>query len=379
MTREFGWTRAQFSSGFTIQMLLLLLLSPFVGRAVDRIGPRRMALFGIVPYMLALSALSLAGGSIMEWRLLCIVQGIGLALISPVVWITAVVGRFNASRGMALAITLAGIAVAGAIWPLISVFYIEALGWRAAFPALALSWGIVVLPLTYFFFFGPRDVAGASTAPVPSETARAATAKEDRASIKQALRSRTFFCLAFSGGIFATASLGFTVHLVPILHSSGFDLTTAASIAGAAGIAALVGRLGTGFLLDRLPAKQVGLVAFLLPIVVVGLLLWADGSFTVTLIAVVLFGLTAGAESDVLTYLASRLLPRRIFASVYAIITAVFAVFASMGPLLASRVADVSGTYDVFLMLMVPLVTVGAGLIWLIPPLAPPQRGQSHG
>ena len=372
MTKEFGWTRADFSSGFTIQMLLIVLVAPLIGRVIDRVGPRRMALIGIIPFTLAFAALGLANGSVTQWALLCFLQGLAATCISPVIWLTAVVGRFHASRGMALAIAQAGIGVSTAIWPSAAAYFIETLGWRPAFGALVLCWAIPVLPLTFFLFFGPRDrKAAASVAHVPPPPA-------ERPKVARLLLSKTFVCLILAGALFSMVSLGTTLHMVPLLQSNGFDLTTAAWIASIAGIATLLGRLGTGVLLDRYPAKIVAIITFLVPILPV-LLLWQfKGSFEVSVVAVVIFGFTAGAESDVVAYIASRLLPATIFASGYAIIIAVFAVFASMGPLLASHLYDLKGSYDLFLLLVVPVVIVGAALMAMLPRIAPLHHAAHH-
>src|SRR5688572_21889 len=70
LTGEFGWSRAEFASAFTIHSLLSLVTAPLVGRLADRIGARRIALAGIVPFMIGLSLFALATGSIWQWYLL---------------------------------------------------------------------------------------------------------------------------------------------------------------------------------------------------------------------------------------------------------------------------------------------------------------------
>lgn len=361
MTRAFGWSRAEFASGFTIQMLVALAFAPVIGRIISAIGARKTALLGIISFVIGFSALGLANGNIWQWRFLCILQAVGVTFISPAVWLTAVIGRFNTSRGLAIATALAGIGIATAIWPILSAFYISQFGWRMTFTALAVSWAVILWPMSYFFFFGAE-----STCPAPDSALP--TADKDVVSVRHILLTRTFFCLFLAGILFSVIALGVNLHMVPIMQANGFDLPTAAKIAGFAGILTLVGRIAVGFVLDRVSARVVGIVIFLLPAAACLLLLNGNASFSMCLAAAILFGLPSGGEIDLITYIISRRAPAHMFAPVYALLMAVFAATASMGPLLAGVMFDTSGSYTSFLALGIPAVTVGAVLIWLLPP-----------
>jgi len=196
-------------------------------------------------------------GSIWQWRILCLLQGLCTALIVPTVWIAAVIGRFQASRGLALAFALAGVGLATAVWPFLAATFVRQLGWRAAYLALALSWGVLILPLVLRFFYGPYDGRNADS-PRPQRDLR----------YGQIVRSRAFVCLTLAGGIFASVSFGLTLHMVPILRGNGLGLSAAAGIAGVGGLFSILGRVGTGFLLDNLATRTLGTVVFLLPVAV---------------------------------------------------------------------------------------------------------------
>lgn len=359
MTEEFGWTRAEFTSGFTIQMLVYLIASPFVGRLIDRYGPRRTALLGIVPYILIFSCLGFANGDIWQWRFFCALQGLGVSCVSTAIWVSAIVGRFHAARGGALAIGLAGVGVSTALAPLGAAFFIEAIGWRLSFPALIGVWALVIIPLTWAFFRDPSKHGA---------IARSAGSQPNlHKPLLAVLRSRAFLCLAVAGGLYSSVSVGLTVHMVPLLQFKGFGLAEAAGLASAGGVATLAGRLCTGFLLDKFDAKQVGLCAFLLPILSVALLLNAGTAGLMHLFAVMLFGFAAGAETDVVTYMISKILPNSVFGSVYSIIMAIFAVCASMGPLMSSYIFDITAGYNYYLYTVIPIILVGSLFLYFVP------------
>ncbi|HEX7819708.1 MAG TPA: MFS transporter [Sphingobium sp.] len=367
MTRAFGWSRAEFASGFTIQMLVGLALAPVVGRIISRMGARRTALFGIIPFVIGFSSLGFANGDIWQWRFLCVLQAVGVTFISPAVWLTAIVGRFNASRGLAIATALAGIGIATAIWPILAALYVSEFGWRLTFAALAISWGLVLWPLCYFCFFGPESISSVPESGPPILQTNAADS--DAASIRNILLTRTFLYLFLAGMLFSVIALGVNLHMVPIMQGNGFSLPTAAKIAGLAGILTLAGRIAVGFILDHVPARWVGIVIFLLPVASSLLLLNGNGSLSMSLAAAILFGLASGGEIDLITYIISKRLPAHSFAPVYASLLAVFAATASVGPLLAGAMFDARGSYDSFLILIIPIATLGAILIWLLPPV----------
>ena len=361
MTQAFGWSRAEFSTAFLLQMMVGLVTQPLVGRLVDRVGPRVVALRGIIPASLGIGLLGLVGQPIWQWWALCVVQVLITSFILPAVWITPVVGRFTASRGLALAVVLAGIGIASALWPVLAAFYIPRLGWRWSFLAMGLTWGVIIFPLALRFMKGPRDVGG------PDQMAKAAQAHKTGPQFREALKSRTFVCLTLAGGMFAVISLGMSVHLVPLLKASGMSTTLAASVTGLAGLFSITGRVGTGFLLDRLPTKPLGICVFLLP-VLMSLLLWnAHGSVPISIVAAMLLGLAGGAETDLVFYIAAREFGHGAFASVSATTGAFFGACASLGPLLAGRLFDATGSYHAWLLAVCPLAIGGAALIALLP------------
>jgi MFS family permease len=359
MTAEFGWTRGQFSFAFTLQVVVGLILGPMVGRFVDRFGPRRIALVGLVAFVPSVSMLGLANGVMWQWWVLGAIQAACAVMIGPSTWIAAIVPRFNAARGMAMAVALAGVGVGTAIWPILAAHFVQTIGWRLTFPVLALCCSGVMLPLTFFFFTN----AGGASAPAARLPESRKTASTD---YWRAVRSRNFICITLAGGLYASMSFAMVLHCVPLLQSGGLSLTTAARLAGIAGICSAIGRLCTGFLLDRMRTLPIAVIVFLMPIAVSLLFRLGGGSTQVELLAVILLGLSAGAETDVVFYTASRRFGRHIIASVLATITALLAVLAAMGPLLASVLFDVTKSYDLFLTIVIPVILVATLFMGLV-------------
>lgn len=353
LTRAFGWTKSQYTSSMMVQLLLTLFLIPVVGRAVDRFGPRAVALAGILPTIGGTAMLGLADGRLWQWWLLTGIQTTGAVMLIPPVWITAVVGQFHAARGLALAVALCGIGVGTALWPMLAAFYVELLGWRLAYGAIALSWAVLIVPLTLAFFYGPHDRGAVRARPAPPVMAQ--------------LRTRTFLFLAAAGGLFVLACHATTLHLVPILQSKGYGLATAAGLAGLAGISSIAGRLVTGAMIDRVSARKLGLLVFLLPALVGILLAFFGASMPVAVAAAMILGLSMGAEGDILNYIASRRFDHAIFGSIASALQTATAVASVSGVMIASAMHDWWGSYFAFLLAIVPLSLVGAAALAMVP------------
>lgn len=366
VTADLGWTRTQFSAGLTFSMLLTLFAVPAVGVLIDRLGPRRIAFIGLPVFVAALASLGLTTGTLWQWWLHCVVYSLLATFISPVVWAAAVADRFDAARGLALAITLAGTGLAAAISPLLATLYVDALGWRLAYGALALTWAVPMLPLLYFFFFAARDVQPAAR--------RTAPARLPFAAYRDAIATRPFMTLLIAGCLFAFVMLALMINLTPILHGNGIPPTKAAAIAGLAGLFAIVGRIGAGFLIDRYSARAFGTIAFTLPIGTCALLLYGGDSVALAIVAAVLMGLAMGAELDIVSYLITRYYGMRSFGGLYGVLLGTMGVTAGTGPTIAAWMVDKAGGYDSLLQWIVPLFVAGTMLIASLPK-PPPHIG----
>lgn len=356
LAERFGWDRAGFSGGLTIMLLLSVLIMPLLGPIVDRAGPRRLALIGVVVQTCGLASLGLASGSIVQWWILCGIVAFTGQFVSPTIWTTAAASRFVTSRGLAISVTLSGIGLAQTVGPILATFYLERFGTAAAYPALALSWGVIAIPLVVFGFHPDRGGA-----------AEAADRQLPGIGYREAVLSRSFIMLCIAGALFTLVTYSMVVHLVPILRSHGLGTGEAAAVTAAMGAASMIGRLTGGALLDRFPAKIVGTLAFLLPVASMAVLDVAGNSVWLSAVVAIVFGLANGAEMDLMSYLIARYYGLRHFAAISAISLSTAGASAAFGPAIAGRLYDVAGDYHGFLILaMVPL-TLGALLIAALP------------
>lgn len=349
IAEEYGFSRATLSSGITIAGVTGAVFSIGIGLLVDRIGPRRVGLIGVPLMTLAFGLLGTATGSKANWFLLWGFIALANIWLQATVWTSAVASRFETSRGLAFAVTLSGASVAAAVYPLLATSLIEAYGWRHAFMAMGGIWFAVVFPLMLLFFRGAQDQKQA--AGQEQQQARPAAADMPGVSVREGLRTAVFYKLLLACGLFTFTAVGIMVHFVPILTDAGAEPLAAAGVASLIGIFSIIGRLGAGLLLDKLPGQWVGAGIFLMPIVACALLL-ADGTNPMNQsIAAACFGLTVGAEIDVIAFLASKHFGLKNYGVLFGAMIGAFALGAAFGPLAAGAVFDTAGSYTQFLTL----------------------------
>lgn len=344
LQQEFDWSRAQISVGITIAGLAGAFLSIPVGVMVDRLGPRIVGLIGVLLMTGSMALLGTATGDPANWLLLWCGVAFGNLWLQSTVWSSAISSRFETSRGLALAITFSGASLAAIIFPLLATTLIAEFGWRTGFLALGGIWALVTFPFMFLFFRGAQDKKR-------HEPKAAAASTLPGVSLAEGLRSPTFYKLLVASGLFTFTAIGIIVHFVPIMTDRGADPLAAAGIVSLVGVFSLIGRLGTGLLLDRFSARAIGAVVFLLPIAACALLFFDGANPPSQMAAAALFGLTVGAEVDVIAYLASRHFGLKNFGVLFGAIVGAMALGTAFGPLAAAEAFDRYGSYAEFLML----------------------------
>jgi len=342
----FGWSRGATAGGLIFLTIGNVLMAPIIGGLIERFGVRRVAMTAQCGLCIGYFSLTLNNGSLVGWYAGWAVLAVLGAGTSPIVWTRAVASWFERSRGLALGLTLCGTGVVAVIGPGLIGGIVAAYGWQAGFHVLSGAQILIGLPVV-FFLFRARDAVAGTVVPLVG------------LSVGQAMSGSRFWRLA---GAFFMISLvvgGMIVSLPAMLADRGIGLATASRALGSMGASIIVGRLAIGFLVDRMPARAVAPVFILLP--VVSTVMLARGLAPVP--AVVLLGLAAGAEVDLLAYLVSRYFGMLHYAKIYGWLLPAFSAGAGLGPIFAGWVHDETGSYVWALYAFACSATLSAGLI----------------
>ncbi|MBB5686813.1 MFS transporter [Sphingobium boeckii] len=347
---SFGWSRTQTTIGLTIATLIQAVFSIPIGLLVDRYGPRLFGLIGILLTCVAFALLGTASGDKLQWYGLWIIMAVATLPVQATIWTSAVATRFEASRGLAFAITLCGASIAATLFPLLGTWLIGAYGWQTAFVIQAAIWVAIAFPVIFLFFRGAHDKQPKSA------PAREARRELEGVSLAEGLRSFIYARLLLASLLFTFTIIALVVHFVPILANLGADPLKAAGIASLVGIFSIAGRLATGLLLDRFRGSLVGAAVFLLPALGCAVLLTAGDGFLGQAFAAALIGLTLGAEVDVIVYLTTQHFGLKSFGGLYGGLLSALSIGTATGPLGASVIFDAFGNYTPFLALTIGLM-----------------------
>ena len=366
--KEFGWSRTLLSSGPSIATIMTAILGPFFGVLIDRYGSRKLALPGIIATIASVCTFGLVNGEQWQWITLWFIFGLVSVTIKSTIWTAAVVGVYEKSRGLALGLTLSGTAVAQAVIPPLGNYLITEFGWRLAFVWLGLGWGGITFLLVWLFLFDVHSRKAKMVAITNIEAEGAVDLKG--LTVKQAVRDRALWQLAFSNFIVMTMTMGLTIHLFPILTEAGISREKAALLTAISGVAAIVGKLVTGYLLDRYRPNWVGGMTLAAAAGAFALLIDDISSPTLIVVALIINGYAAGTKTHITGFLTAGYSGMKNFGAIYGFMSALMALASGVGPLLAGYAYDSSGGYGPFLILGAIGCLIG-GLLVITLPKAP--------
>src|SRR5215471_4125405 len=164
MVRDLGWSRAQVTSGNAVSKLLVgPLFGFFAGWIVDRVGPRRLMLSGILMAGAALAGLSLAR-SLPLFYLFYVFNALGYVCGGPLPNQVLLSRWFDRARGKAMGFAYLGIGAGGAAAPLVANWLTDLLGWPGALRIMGLLLVLIAFPLAFFI----RDTPGVSVSEIPA-------------------------------------------------------------------------------------------------------------------------------------------------------------------------------------------------------------------
>ncbi len=352
--KDYGWTRQQVTSGNAYAKLLVgPLFGYLAGWLIDRYGPRRLLLVGIVMAggaMVGLGYVSTLAG----FYLFYVFNALGYVFGGPLPVQVLLSRWFTAARGKAMGFAYLGIGIGGTVVPGLAYWLTTTFGWNRAMQVLGLLMIALAWPLAWFV----RDAP-------PSFTA--AQAARPAVPIGDVLRSPAFYLLLV-GSACSIGAVGGTMQNLKLYLSLDhpYGQGEIARILSLVLAGSIIGRLLMGWLADRWPRKHVMLLIYVIVAGSIPLLLLAD-SWTMLHVFALLFGIGLGGDYMIIPLMAADLFGVQRLGRVMGFVLTADGVAEAVSPMLVAGLRDRVGSYRPGFLLLMTLAALGAAAIALLP------------
>ena len=359
LIRQFGWSHAQVSSLASSVTLGTIPGSMAVGFLLERVDTRIPIVTGA-----ALTAGSLLFASQADSYFPLLISyffaGFGVAMATLLPAALVVANRFQAKRGIAMGVAIAGVAAGGMIMVQVATVVIGAGGWRAAYAALALPILLIVIPLVLLVVrTRPPDASIQGLSPEAGREARVRAQDLEGFNLAAAIRTRSFWFIAVAGFLFAFTVYGILTQLVVYLLGVGYRPAVAAIVLSLTLGLNAVGKVLFGVLADRIGARLSLALSF--AIIASGIILLFGSRETVGLaIFLLVYGPAWGAPLMLLPLITIESLGLRHYASLGGMLRVAEAAGAMLGPVALGRIFDLTSSYRPAFALCILCAAVGA-------------------
>ena len=353
ITEEFGWTRSQMAGAVTVGTLLGGVLAIFMGRIVDRFGPR-WVLFAAFLTMGSMMLLMSRIEYLWHFYAITIVTRMTLQGVINLTCQTVVSKWFVKLRGRAIAIANAGQRIGTGIIPYTTQMIIGASGWRTAAWSIGLiAWTLTLIPSALWLRRSPEDLGLLPDGQVSeSNEESAAGARLDTHQISytltEARRTRTFYLLGAAFTLSSFIGTGVNFNLTPYLTDKGFAPTDAVTILMIWSFSGIAGSLTAGILAEKLKNQFLSIGFYIGVASVIAILLSVNDMPTGVIFALIHGGFF-GAALIMQHIMLANYFGSPWIATIRGALVPWQLVGNALGPLAATLVFDTTGSYQAIL------------------------------
>ena len=356
MTEALGWSRTQMSLGATINLACYATVSPLVGRMLDTVGIRATMLAGATIGTLGLGAMYFCDSLWTFYLLYGVAAAVGVNMVGRIAQATMITNWFLSRRGLMLGITALSIGLGTTVMAPAANVLLHGIGWQPAFLFLGGMFFVAIfLPVALLVKgTGHPDERGFGLDGAPLETRTARAARIAAASVSpvedwtvgEAFRTKALWGIFIAMGLSYMADYIVLFHGVASFEDRGISAGVATSILATATLVSSVGRVGFGWLADRVNMRLC-MTAMLVLQIMSSPLIIAGGSNAGMLYGFgAIWGMGYGGLGTLMPAVSSQYFGRRHFGSIYGWITMATVLGGAVGSTLGGWIYDTRGDYE---------------------------------
>ena len=362
--KEYGWSRATVTSGNAFAKVAVGLLGFFAGWFIDRFGPRRLMLAGILMGGIALVGLSTVT-TLWQFYLFYVFNALGYMCAGPLPNQVLTARWFNRTRGKAMGFAYLGIGVGGMLVPQIAKWLNMQFGWHQALMLLGILMVIISFPMAWIVKENP-EVRSPGT-----------IKQEPTIPLNKIVKGWPFYLLLI-GSMCSIGAVAGTSQNLKLFFSLDLKYSQgqSANIISLVLLSSIIGRVLMGWLADKFPKKYVMILIYTLVAGSIPLLYFADTPGIIYLFAFI-FGIGLGGDYMIIPLMAAELFGVRIMGRVMGLVLTADGLAEAFSPMLVAWLRDTSGNYANGFAALITLAVIGIIAVAMLPKKSGTQKTSS--
>ncbi len=353
MVNQYGWEVTEVSLAFSIAIFMLGFSAAFMGRFVEKNGPRKSALLSAIFFSIGVAGSGLA--TAMESLLLLYLFygviggfGLGIGYIAPV---STLVKWFPDRRGLATGLAIMGFGFAALISGPAAATLIEATGITNTFFTLGIAYFAVMAISAYYL--SPPPEGWAPKGFIESQQNGSRKIKQDLSQLtaNEAIKTRRFWMLWIMLFLNVTCGIAIISVASPMAQEiAGMTPIAAAAMVGIMGLFNGGGRLGWASLSDYIGRPNVYTVFFVIQIIAFFMLPFATNGIIFQILIFAILTCYGGGFASIPAYIGD-LFGTKQLGAIHGYILTAWALAGVAGPILLSFIYDSTNSYNLTLLI----------------------------
>ena len=348
LAAELGYERSVIAGAFSAYAIVYTLFAFSAGRLLDRSGPK--VILGVAGFALGLSMIAMSTANSLFELYLYFGLIFSLGVACTYVPVMATVSKwFQAKRGTAIGLTAAGLGVGSFVFSPLSAWLISVFGWRKSYIILGIAAWLIFMVIVKFIRKPPTREDG---------EAKGTPGSVEGLSLAEVFMTRTFWMLCLTWFFAAVALWAVMIHMVMMCTDRGISIILAGSMAGIIGGASLFGRIGSGFISDKIGRKTTCMLALICQTIMLVWLIFSS-EIWMFLVFAVLFGVSSGGWTGVIPAFPADYFGSKATGSILGGVIIIVGVGVAVGPYAGGVIYDATGSYN-YMIIMCILAGIAA-------------------
>ena len=352
--KEFGWSRATVTSGNAFAKVAVGFLGFFAGWLIDRFGPRRLMLTGILLGGIALIGLSTVT-TLGQFYFFYVFNALAYMCAGPLPNQVLTARWFHRSRGKAMGFAYLGIGVGGMLVPQIAKWLNIEFGWQQALMILGIMTVLISFPMAWMVKENPPM---ASKEIIP---------ESHKIPLKKIVKGWPFYLLVI-GSMCSIGAVSGTNQNLKLFFSLdlNYSQTQAANILSLVLFSSIIGRLLMGWLADKFPKKYVMILIYTLVAASIPLLYFATTPGVIYLFAFI-FGMGLGGDYMIIPLMAAELFGVKLMGRIMGLVLTADGLAEALAPMFVGWLHDRSGSYANGFAILIVFAVIGIIAVAMLP------------